>query len=371
VTGSLYIGLISGTSRDGIDAALVQFENELPNLLHAICLPIGEPLKSDLDALLATGRAPTAGEAATLHEFLGRQFARAARTVAEQAGMEIRDVTAIGSHGQTVWHAPEGDPPVTVQLGDPRVIVRATGVTTVADFRRADLAAGGQGAPLAPLLHRELFHAETEARAVLNLGGIANLTFLGCDGAISGFDTGPANCLMDLWARRHIHERYDTGGAWAASGQPDRELLENLLADPYFQRPPPKSTGLEYFNAGWLAPHLEGRQLRPEVVQGTLAELTAATIAGQLLQRGGDTRRLLVCGGGVHNLHLMNRLAARLPEVIVESTARHGVNPDWIEAVLFAWLARERLRGAPQDTQAITGARNPVLLGEVYPTGAS
>lgn len=370
MTGNLYIGLISGTSRDGVDAALVQLEDDRPNLLHALCLPIEEPLKSGLDAMVAAGRAPAKGEAATVHEFLGRLFARAARTVVEQAGMEVRDVTAIGSHGQTVWHEPEGDPPLTIQLGDPRVIARATGVTTVADFRRADLAAGGQGAPLAPLLHRDLFHTVDEERAVLNLGGIANLTCLGCDGAISGFDTGPANCLMDLWARRHIHQRFDAGGAWAATGRPDEGLLDGLLRDPYFERPPPKSTGLEYFNADWLERRLAGPALPPEVVQSTLAELTAVTVAEHLLRHGGDTRRLLVCGGGVHNLHLMNRLAARLPEVIVESTAHHGVNPDWIEAILFAWLARERLRKVPQDTRRITGARNPVLLGDVYPSGA-
>ena len=369
MNGEAFIGLISGTSRDGVDAALVQFESGRPDLLHALCLPYQEPLKSDLETVLATGRPPTPKDTGMLDEFLGRHFARAARMVAEQAGMEMRDVTAIGSHGQTVWHEPGGENPFTLQLGNPWVIVRSTGVTTVADFRTADLEAGGQGAPLAPLLHRELFHSGTEDRAVLNLGGIANVTLLGREGAVTGFDCGPANCLSDLWARRHLHRDYDEGGAWAARGKPVPELLARMLADPYFAMAPPKSTGLEYFNAGWLETMLGDAGHAPEDVQATLAELTVKTVADDIAGHFGEARRLLVCGGGVHNIHMLDRLARLLPETRVETTARHGVHPDWVEATLFAWLARERLRDRPQDTRAITGASEPVLLGEIFPAG--
>ncbi|NIP16893.1 MAG: anhydro-N-acetylmuramic acid kinase [Xanthomonadales bacterium] len=369
MNGDLYIGLISGTSRDGVDAALVHFEGDRPRLLHAICMPIGEPLKSGLDDLLEARRPPSATEASTLDEFLGRLFAKAARAVAGQAGVEMQDVVAIGSHGQTVWHDPDGDEPVSLQLGNPGVIARSTGVTTVADFRSADLLAGGQGAPLAPLLHRELFHDTAEDRAVLNLGGIANLTFLPGSGSISGFDTGPANCLMDLWSRRHLDRPFDRDGAWAAAGTPDDALLEALLEEPYFDRPPPKSTGLEHFNARWLESRLADREIEAGDVQGTLAELTARTVADGVLRHGPRTHRLLVCGGGSHNTHLMHLLAVHLPDTIVESTSRHGVNPDWIEAVLFAWLGRERLLERPQDTRLITGAQAPVLLGDIHTTG--
>lgn len=362
----LLIGLISGTSRDGIDAALVEFNHGRPNLLHALCLPYHEPLKSDLDELLASGLRPAPARYAKLDEMLGRHFARAARTLAGQAGIEMRDLTAIGSHGQTIWHEPVGPDRCSIQLGDPRVLVRSTRTTVVCNFRNADLAAGGQGAPLAPLLHRELFFNAAENRAVLNLGGIANVTFLNSGGAISGFDTGPANCLLDLWARTHRGEAFDEAGAWAASGKLLEGLLETMLADPYFPRPPPKSTGLEYFNQNWLHRYLQGPEAAPEDVQCTLAELTVRSVAAALALGGPPPARLLVCGGGVRNTDLMSRLSGALPETIVESTARHGVNPDWVEAILFAWLARERLRERKLDTRRITGARRAVLLGDVH-----
>jgi anhydro-N-acetylmuramic acid kinase len=366
VNGDLFIGLISGTSRDGVDAALVQFDGDRPNLLHAVCLPYGEPLKSDLDTVLKSAQAPSPADTGMLHEFLGRHFARAARLVAEQAGIEMKDVTAIGSHGQTVWHEPDGDNPRSLQLGEPRVIVRSNGVTTISDFRAADLRAGGQGAPLAPLLHRVLFRSVSEERVVLNLGGIANVTFLHSDGSVSGFDCGPANCLMDLWARRHLGQPFDEAGAWASGGTPAGALLDELLSDPYFSRRPPKSTGLEYFNASWLDSRLEGHTLDPADVQSTLAELAAHTVAECIVEHGRSIRRTLVCGGGVHNIHLLQRLASHMPDIIVEPTSRHGVNPDWVEAILFAWLARERLAERRQDTRMITGASEPVLLGEIH-----
>lgn len=360
-----FIGLISGTSRDGVDAALVLVEDERPRLLHALCLPYGEPLKSDLDRLLAAGEAPEDATGGTLDEFLGRHFARAAREVARQAGVEMRDVVAIGSHGQTVWHEPGGNPPRSIQLGNPRVLQRATGATVISDFRRADLDAGGQGAPLAPLLHRHLFFSRDEHRAVLNLGGIANLTFLPRNGSTSGHDTGPANCLLDAWIGRHLGAAFDEGGRWAAGGRADPGLLERLLDDPYFDRSPPKSTGLEYFNLRWLEARLPGSAPAPADVQSTLAELTARTVARDIRSAEWPVDRLLVCGGGAYNTDLLHRIAAQLTDMHLETTRHYGVHPEWVEAVLFAWLARERLAGRRQDTRRITGAREPVLLGRI------
>ena len=362
----LYIGLISGTSRDGVDAALVSIEDHRTDLLHALCNPYPPAIKAELDAMLATGQAPAKGRAAALDEQLGRFFARTARELAEQAGMELRDITAIGSHGQTVWHDPDAEHPVTVQLGSGPVIARATGVRTVADFRSADLRAGGQGAPLAPLLHRHLFQSVDEQRAIVNIGGISNITVLHHDGNVSGFDCGPGNCLMDAWINLKQGEDYDAGGVWAAGGNIDEALLESMLADPYFERPAPKSTGLEYFNLDWLATWAGEWSGTDQDVQCTLAELTARTIANAL-PREPAIERLLVCGGGAHNAYLMFRLARQLPDTVVESTNGLGADPDWVEAILFAWLAHERLEGRAQDTGPITGARKPVLLGKIYP----
>jgi anhydro-N-acetylmuramic acid kinase len=366
VTGGYFIGLISGTSRDGVDAALVLFEDEKPRLLHALCLPYGEPLESDLKHLLETGHEAAMAVGGMLDERIGRHFARAARTLADEAGIEMRDIEAIGSHGQTVWHDPEGDPPCSIQLGSPQVLLRSTGVPVVSHFRQADIESGGQGAPLAPLLHRHLFFDETESRAILNLGGIANLTFLHRDGSVSGHDCGPANCLLDLWTMTQQARPFDAGGEWAASGKPVPGLLQDMLADPYFSRPPPKSTGLEYFNRAWLEPFLARHCADPADVQCTLAELTARSVAQALEQGTRAVERLLVCGGGVHNTDLLARLARLLPDTRVQSTRHHGMHPDWVEAVLFAWLARERLAGRLQHTRPITGAEKAVLLGELH-----
>jgi len=365
-TEELFIGMLSGTSRDGVDAVLVNFNRGSMQLLHATCTPYPPAIKLTLEQLLATGKPPGRDVASLLDETLGRFFARVAQNLVRETGMEMRDICAIGSHGQTVWHAPEAEPPVTIQLGKPELIARGTKTTVVADFRSADIRAGGQGAPLAPLLHRELFRDDREDRAVLNLGGIANITLLPANGdPVSGHDCGPGNCLLDAWTARHLQKDYDDNGHWASKGQVDPALLRRMLQDPYFSLPPPKSTGLETFNMPWLEGML-GNAGRQEVdVQATLVELTALTVAASLGECGLPTR-LLVCGGGVHNTFLMRRLAASLPDVIVESTARYGADPDWVEGLLFAWLARERLEGRGQVTQPITGASQPVLLGDIY-----
>jgi anhydro-N-acetylmuramic acid kinase len=364
----LYLGLISGTSRDGVDAALVRFDHHGPRLLATLCRAYPDVLAARLARLLATGQRPRGADLRALDAPIAEHFADTALRLLGEAGCTAGEVCAIGSHGQTVWHAPDAAEPESIQLGSPAVIAARTAIVTVGDFRRADIDAGGQGAPLAPLLHRALFRPERGRRIVLNLGGIANISVVNAAGTVSGFDTGPANCLLDAWIQNRQGLAFDRDGAWAAGGRVDQALLCELLQDPFFGRQPPKSTGTEYFNLAWLNRHLAGRSLDPRDVQATLAELTAASVADAV--RPVDAGELLLCGGGAHNSHLLDRIGRLLPGVGLRSTADFGVPPDWVEAVLFAWLARERLAERPQDTRAITGARRPVLLGAVArPTG--
>jgi len=361
----LIIGMLSGTSRDGVDAVLVSFSNGSMDMLHAICTPYPVAIKQTLDQLLETGAPPSPKAAELLDENLAYFFARVAQNLVRESGLEMRDIRAIGSHGQNVWHQPYGENPVTIQLGRGDLIARNTGTTVVNDFRSADLKAGGQGAPLAPLLHRGLFHNDSEDRAVVNIGGIANLTILPAEGPVSGYDCGPGNCLMDGWTKRQFQKDYDDNGRWAAKGNLNTGLLCRMLEDPYFRQAPPKSTGLEYFSMSWLDKMLGETPPAAVNVQTTLAELSAQSIADSLAISGLPDR-LLVCGGGVHNAFLIQRLAAALPGIEVESTARYGTDPDWVEGQLFAWLARERLNGRAQVTAAITGSKQPVLLGDIH-----
>ena len=294
-------------------------------------------------------------------------FADAALALLQDAGVPRGRVRAIGSHGQTIRHRPQADPPFTWQLGDGNVIAERSGIDTVADFRRRDVAAGGQGAPLMPAFHAALLGSPQEDRAVLNLGGIANFTLLPVGGKVRGFDTGPANALMDAWCERHTGRAYDADGAFAASGQVDAALLARLLAEPWFALPPPKSTGREHFHLDWLQARIGETVLPPADVQATLLDLTARTVADALQMTQPDTRLVLVCGGGVRNAVLMARLAAYLPQAIVESTAMHGLEPDYVEAMGFAWLARETLAGRPGNLPAVTGASGRRILGTVFP----
>ena len=279
------------------------------------------------------------------------------------------EVRAIGSHGQTIAHHPRALHPCTVQIGDPNVIAERTRITTVADFRRRDLAAGGEGAPLACAFHRAAMSRPDRQRAVVNIGGIANITILPADGDVTGFDSGPGNTLMDGWAERHLGVDMDRDGAWASAGRVDETLLGRLRADPYFEKAPPKSTGREYFNLNWLEGrlHSERRTLPPEDVQSTLCALSAATIAHGIEEFAGREAEVLVCGGGAHNPALMEALRQRLPARKLETTAAAGIGPDWVEAAAFAWLARQTLCGMPGNLPAVTGARRSVVLGAIHP----
>lgn len=361
----LYAGLISGTSIDGIDAALVRRRGRAVELVAAATTPWPEPLRRDL-AALARGEAGAGALDAygRLDRAAGEAFAAAALALLAEAGVEPAALRAVGSHGQTVLHRP--DLGFSLQLGDPARIAQTTGIVTVADFRRADLAAGGEGAPLAPVLHRAVFAAQDEARAVLNLGGISNLTLLVPDRPTLAFDVGPANTLIDALARETGRGRCDRGGALAASGTVREPLLGALLADPWFARPPPKSTGPEYFNLAWVRRREESRGIADADLAATLTELAAATVAQAVETADAKPGRLYCCGGGVHNPELMRRLAARLPGVEVTTTASLGIDPDYVEAVCFAWLAGETLAGRPGNLPTVTGARRAVVLGAVH-----
>ena len=362
----LYLGLISGTSADGIDAALVRFEPDC-RLVFGRTYPWDETLRARLIALGQGGAATSLDELGALDTTLARAFADAALQAVADAGLQPRQVQAIGSHGQTVRHRPEPAAAFTWQMGDGNVIAERSGITTVADFRRRDVAAGGHGAPLMPAFHAAMLRSPAEDRAVLNLGGIGNFTLLPRTGDVRGFDTGPANALMDAWCERHTSRPYDAGGVFAASGHLDPDLLARLLADPWFALPPPKSTGREQFHLPWLESQLGPATIAPADVQATLLELSAMTIADALRATQRETTRVMACGGGVHNDVLMARLAALLPGVVVESTAAHGLDPDYVEAMGFAWLARQTLLGRPGNLPSVSGARGPRVLGAVHP----
>jgi anhydro-N-acetylmuramic acid kinase len=299
---------------------------------------------------------------------IGHAFAEAANALIHSAGIARAHITAIGSHGQTLRHRPHGDAPFTLQLGDANVIAERTGVQVIADFRRRDVAAGGHGAPLVPAFHAAVLHSAQEDRAVLNLGGIANVTLLPAQGTVRGFDTGPANGLMDAWCLRHCGHAYDAGGAFAAGGRVDAALLARLLAEPWFAAPPPKSTGRDHFHLAWVEAALAGHEA-PADVQATLLALTARTVADALRATQPHTQRVIVCGGGVHNPLLLAALVEALPAAVVAPSSVHGLDPDYMEAMAFAWLAREHLAGRPGNLPAVTGAAGLRVLGARYPAG--
>jgi anhydro-N-acetylmuramic acid kinase len=362
----LYIGLISGTSADGIDAALVRFENERPALVAGLTHPWDDTLRRLILAVAQDEERLDLDRYGRLDVAVGLAFADATQAVLDKAGVSAAEVTAIGSHGQTIRHRPEGDHPFTLQIGDASVIAERTRIDTIADFRRADVAAGGQGAPLVPAFHATVLRPTSGARVVLNLGGIANVTRLGADGGVTGFDTGPANGLMDAWCLRHRGEAFDRDGRFAATGQVDGTLLGDLLDDAYFALPPPKSTGREHFHLAWLDMHPRVAELAPEDVQATLLALSATSIADAITRYAPDADDVIACGGGVHNGALMHALAARLEGRALVQSAACGIDPDMMEAMAFAWLAYRRVRGEPGNLPAVTGASGLRLLGALY-----
>jgi anhydro-N-acetylmuramic acid kinase len=360
-----FIGLISGTSMDGIDAVVVSFQPSRMRLHATLEYQYPQQLSRHLQHAIRHPDSCSIDQIGTLDRQVGESFRDATLDIVAKAGLAASDIAAIGSHGQTLRHKPDATAPFSLQIGDPATIAVGTGITTVADFRRADIAAGGQGAPLVPPFHQWLFGGSAD-RIVLNIGGIANITLLGdSDDMTSGFDTGPGNTLLDLWCRQHLGKPFDRGGDWAASGNTEAELLEGLLSDDYFSVAPPKSTGLEHFNLDWLMRHGADRYT-PENVQATLAELSAQSIAAAINQHAPKANELLVCGGGVHNADLMRRLRTRLPGMTVSSTAEAGLDPDWVEATAFAWLAMRTLHGRSGNLPNVTGASRKLVLGAIH-----
>jgi anhydro-N-acetylmuramic acid kinase len=366
----LVLGLMSGTSMDGIDAVLAEFEDgRFIGLRATHHLEYAAPLRARLLQLARSDASLSLRELATLDNAVADRFADAALGLLSTAGIEAGAVSALGSHGQTVFHDTAAKPWATQQLGDPSRIAARSGITTVADFRRKDIALGGQGAPLVPAFHHALFASADEPRCALNIGGIANVTLLpGADAAqVRGFDTGPGNGLMDEWCERQLGQAYDAGGAFAASGRCNEALLRALLGDPYFSQPPPKSTGRGYFQLSWLEQRY-GRldTLAPADVQATLAELTTRSIAADILAHAPATRRVLVCGGGARNGYLMQRLGAALPGCTVQPSDDYGLDAGWVEAAAFAWLAMRTLAGLPGNLPGVTGASRLAVLGGIF-----
>ena len=363
----IYIGLMSGTSLDAIDVAAVSFEpafvlhashtTEIPADLKAQIIQLTLPGNDEIDLM------------GQVHHALGNLFAHSVNQLIEENALPLSRICAIGSHGQTIRHRPELG--FTLQIGDASLIAERTGITTVADFRSRDMAAGGQGAPLVPAFHEALFRTTSEDRVLLNIGGMANLTYLPANPTtpIQGFDTGPGNILLDSWIQKHTKHNYDKDGHWAASGTCQPDLLASLLSLPYFAEPPPKSTGREQFNLDWLQSHLDKQtcSYAVEDIQATLLELTALTCCQSILEHISSSEfSLYICGGGSHNTALVKRIAERLQPHKVSSTLELGLPADWVESAAFAWLAYRCLKQESGNLPSVTGAKAPRILGAIY-----
>lgn len=361
---ALYLGVMSGTSLDGLDIALIEQREQL-RLLATHYIPMPKDLRQQLLDLCASGPDEIA-RAALAENHWATLAAEGIKHLLSEQGRQADAIRAIGSHGQTIRHEPARG--FTVQIGNPALLAELTSICVVGDFRRRDVAAGGQGAPLVPAFHEALFGHLGRRLAILNVGGFSNLSLIEKDKPVHGFDCGPGNVLLDAWIERKRGQAFDADGAWAASGVTQQGLLNALLSDPFFAGSGPKSTGREVFNLPWLDSHLARLPgYRDEDVQATLLELTAISIVDSLRKAQQGTEALLVCGGGARNGALMARLAQLLPGVQVSSTAAHGVDPDWVEAMAFAWLAHCCLERIPANRPSVTAARGLRILGAIYP----
>ncbi|MCF7964461.1 MAG: anhydro-N-acetylmuramic acid kinase [Methylobacter tundripaludum] len=363
----LYIGLMSGTSLDGIDAALVDFQDNETHLVEFEYLPYSDEIQSTIQKISKPESLISLKEYGAMDAQLGSLFAKAVNALLAKAAIPTSSVKAIGSHGQTIYHAPDIRFPFSLQIGDPNIIAETTGITTVADFRRRDIAAKGQGAPLVPAFHQAVFQHPNEHRCIVNIGGIANITVLprNQSAEVIGFDTGPGNTLMDLWIKLHRNLPYDKNGAWGKTGKIDHDLVTLLKQDAYFNAAPPKSTGKEYFSLPWIYQYFDAFSYKAEDVQASLCFLTAITICDAVKKHAPATERILICGGGIHNDYLLELIQQNI-DCPVESTERYGIHPDHVEAVAFAWLARQTMNNLPGNLKEVTGALDSVILGGIY-----
>jgi anhydro-N-acetylmuramic acid kinase len=366
---SLYIGVMSGTSLDGIDIAVVDINNNQISLIAAETYPFEASLHKDLLKLINNGQTQLQ-QLGQIDMALGHAYSESILQLLHETHIEAADICAIGCHGQTIYHAPEVAYPFSMQIGNGSVIAELTGITTVTDFRQRDMVLGGQGAPLVPAFHEAIFHNSEEDRVIANIGGIGNITILPADtnSPVIGFDTGPGNVLMDQWYQQHHKSMYDENGQWARDGQVDHDLFQLLMADPFFTQPIPKSTGREYFNLNWLTNKLVelDKPIRAESVQKTLLQVTAFSISESIKQYAEKTKKVFVCGGGAHNEVLMQALRDELPAIQVENTADLGLAPDWVEACAFAWLGMQTINHQAGNLPAVTGASKPTILGATY-----
>jgi len=361
----IYIGVLSGTSMDAIDVAAVDFSKHKPTIIDTFSAAIPSAYKTACLKIINSGQCSLI-ELGELDHWIGDLFANTVLEFLQHTNIPKDKIAAIGSHGQTIWHAPDANRPFTMQIGDPNIIAVKTGLTTIADFRRADIAAGGKGAPLIPAFHQACFSSAAENRCVVNIGGISNISFLS-QGTVHGFDPGPGNCLMDLWTKQHFNLDYDKDGEIARSGKISPELLDLCMADPYFTKPAPKSTGLEYFNQQWLAAKLAKikANITPADILATLLQITATCISQAILESNCSDARIYLFGGGSKNLTLCTALSKQLDRTI-QTTQALGIEPSWMEAALFAWLAKETYTRSKVDLTSTTGATQPVILGGIY-----
>jgi anhydro-N-acetylmuramic acid kinase len=363
-----YIGLMSGTSLDGVDAVLVDFSKDNPQLLASHSHSIPKHIQEKLIDFTQADWSGSISSIGIFHQQLGKLFADAVNQLLQISEINLQEIQAIGSHGQTIWHQPEGEFPFSLQLGDANLIAELTTITTVADFRSRDIAAGGQGAPLVPAFHHNALSHPDKTRVILNIGGIANISYLPSkanNAPVVGFDTGSGNGLIDAWIHTHKGADYDKNGDWAKSGVIQTHLLDKLLNDPYFSLLAPKSTGKEYFNMAWLENTLKNElnNHKPEDIQATLTELTAKSIADSIDK---PCDELFICGGGIHNRFLRERLQYHLPLISIASTQDLGIDPDWMEAIAFAWLAKQTMEGKAGNLPSATGAKGSRILGAIY-----
>lgn len=368
-TSRYLVGLMSGTSVDGIDAALINISQGTFSLAGHHSIDFDTTCRQKVLGLCSPGNneVETLG---TLDRELGQAFAQCCNELLQQHNVSSNQVHAIGSHGQTIRHHPQGinGPGFTCQIGDPSTIAELTGITTVADFRRRDIAAGGEGAPLVPAFHQAAFSSAETDRAIINIGGMANISILLKDGSYRGFDTGPGNVLMDAWAQQHINQHFDQDGQWALSGSPQATLLKHWMQHPFVQAEPPKSTGREEFNLGFLQDSLASTNslANPADVQATLLAFTAQSIADAIQRHASTCQEIYVCGGGAQNGALMDTLARQLPNHQIATTETLGIAPQWVEAAAFAWLAQQTLARKPGNAPSVTGAKKSVILGGIY-----